>query len=334
MQNASKFTWESEIILKRFVMIILLTGLLFTGKAIAASSLTPNGSSTQIAPATTTYVVQSGDTLDSIAVAFNISQNILEALNKLSNPDLIYTGEHLFVPSPEQTLPSGAQAMVCTLTAYTDGYQSTGKVPGDPGYGITSTGQVAQQGLSIAVDPSVIPYGTPVYIPGIGVRIADDTGGAIIGNHIDVFYNNQQTAMDFGLKQGVVVYLLPRADVTYENGLPVLTSNIVGSTASSATNSTAKPISSLNTNSAIATQGDLSQSQADSGTTRNTNITANQMLSMIKHQKLIQPYVKKSSPTNIPGKSTTVQGNVLNVWVIALDQYVWQPMLETAKQSF
>lgn len=106
-------------------------------------------------------------------------------------------------------IPMDLQVLYCTLTAYTAGFESTGKVPGDPGYDITSTGQRALQGVTVAVDPRVIPYGTKLYIPGVGFRIAQDSGGAIIGNHIDVFYNNLNVAQQFGVKSDVPVYILP-----------------------------------------------------------------------------------------------------------------------------
>lgn len=106
-------------------------------------------------------------------------------------------------------LPMGAQVLYCTLTAYTAGYESTGKYPGSPGYDITSTGTKARQGITVAVDPRIIPYGTKLYIPGVGFRIAQDTGGAIAGNHIDVFYNTLSAAEQFGVKSSIPVYILP-----------------------------------------------------------------------------------------------------------------------------
>ena len=55
------------------------------------------------------------------------------------------------------------------------------------GSGITATGTGVYKGI-IATDPSVIPLGTEMYVPGYGFGTAADTGGAIIGNIIDLGY--------------------------------------------------------------------------------------------------------------------------------------------------
>ncbi|MFB5190449.1 3D domain-containing protein [Alicyclobacillus fastidiosus] len=86
------------------------------------------------------------------------------------------------------------------LTAYNLDRRSTGKSPGEPGYGITSTGTFAATGRTVAVDPHVIPYGSLLYIDGIGWRVAEDTGGAIRGHHIDVLVDSRQRALQFGVK--------------------------------------------------------------------------------------------------------------------------------------
>lgn len=80
-----------------------------------------------------------------------------------------------------------------TITGYCPDYACTGKNPGDPGYGITKMGTVAKANHTIATDPSVIPLGTHVMING-KEYVAEDIGGAIEGNHIDMFYDDHDTA--------------------------------------------------------------------------------------------------------------------------------------------
>ena len=74
------------------------------------------------------------------------------------------------------------------------------------GAGITATGIAARTGV-VAVDPNVIPLGTRVYVPGYGVALAADTGGAIVGNKIDLCMEDYSQAMGFGRRR-VAVYVL------------------------------------------------------------------------------------------------------------------------------
>lgn len=60
-------------------------------------------------------------------------------------------------------------------------------------------GEVLVEGYSIAVDPKVIPYRTEVLIDG-NVYRAQDCGGGIIGNEIDVYFSNHQSAKKFGVQ--------------------------------------------------------------------------------------------------------------------------------------
>ncbi|MBI6071244.1 hypothetical protein H8J88_08120 [Clostridium perfringens] len=54
---------------------------------------------------------------------------------------------------------------------------------------------------TIAVDPSVIPLGSKVYIPGYGYAIASDTGGVIKGNIIDLYMNSHDECISWGRRQ-------------------------------------------------------------------------------------------------------------------------------------
>lgn len=70
-------------------------------------------------------------------------------------------------------------------TSYTAA--TCGKTSDHPMYGITRLGWQMRQGI-VAVDPGVISLQSQVYVPGYGVGVAGDTGGAIRGRHIDLGY--------------------------------------------------------------------------------------------------------------------------------------------------
>lgn len=72
--------------------------------------------------------------------------------------------------------------------------------------GLTATGIKAGRGV-VAVDPDVIPLGSKVYVPGYGVALAADVGGAIVGNKIDLCVEDYSEAMRFG-RRSVKVYVL------------------------------------------------------------------------------------------------------------------------------
>jgi len=92
-----------------------------------------------------------------------------------------------------------------TLTAYS-GPQTGQRLP------ITATGVAAQAGRTIAVDPAVIPLGSAVYIDGLGVRIAEDVGGAVKGRRLDVYLPTREAARRFGVQYRRVAVLSPGRD--------------------------------------------------------------------------------------------------------------------------
>jgi 3D (Asp-Asp-Asp) domain-containing protein len=99
-------------------------------------------------------------------------------------------------------------------TGYTAGYESTGKNPDHPSYGITYSGVKVKRDLysTIAADLNVFPIGTILFIPDYGYGVVADKGGAIKGNKLDLFYETVQEVYDNWGKKTVDVYVVEYGD--------------------------------------------------------------------------------------------------------------------------
>lgn len=174
--------------------------------------------------ASKTYTVKSGDTLYRIATNNGISVNQLMTWNGL-NSDLIFPGQEFAVkgaaaasvandaktsaPKTSTSTPVTKTASSTTQTqapasGKTMTVEATAYTPYCAGCsGITATGIDVRSNPNqkvIAVDPSVIPLGSKVWVEGYGEAIAGDTGGAIKGNKIDILMPTQEQALAFGRK--------------------------------------------------------------------------------------------------------------------------------------
>lgn len=106
----------------------------------------------------------------------------------------------------ESVKADSSKWQIYEITFYTNGYESTGKHPSHPAYGITASGKKSQVGRTIAC-PKHIPFGTKIHIEGFGDRICEDRGGAIRGNKIDVLVSTKNEAYRLGRKKvRVMIY--------------------------------------------------------------------------------------------------------------------------------
>lgn len=95
-------------------------------------------------------------------------------------------------------------------TGYTAGIESTGKRPGHPQYGITFSGVKVRRDIvsTIAADPKVFPIGTVLFVPGYGYGVVADTGSAIKGRKIDLYFETRKQVFKQWGKRTVVVRII------------------------------------------------------------------------------------------------------------------------------
>lgn len=99
--------------------------------------------------------------------------------------------------------------LVMKATSYTDDIACTGQIGGNTFTG-TKPRRISGGGKwsTVAVDPRVIPLGTRLWVEGYGYAIAEDTGGAVKGNIIDLFFTqNTQEYLDWSTRR-TKVYIL------------------------------------------------------------------------------------------------------------------------------
>lgn len=212
--------------MKKIAMAALAAGLslmLASGPANAAS---------------TTYTAKEGDTFWKLAKQYNLSTDKLQAANPNINPLNIYEGLKITIPSASTGTVKAASTSVGTVkaasvsaktiqakgltynvskvldikaTAYSSAASENGKWGA-----VDYFGNPLELG-TVAVDPSVIPLGTKLYITGYDhdnlpsggfVATAADIGGAIKGNRMDIFIPGSQAEVKaFGI-QNIKVYVL------------------------------------------------------------------------------------------------------------------------------
>jgi 3D (Asp-Asp-Asp) domain-containing protein len=105
-------------------------------------------------------------------------------------------------------------SIMVTATGYTAGKESTGKAKTHPAYGLTKSGVKVKRDIysTIAADTTVFPIGTVLFIPDYGYGVVADTGSAIKGNRIDLYYNTVEEVYEKWGKKTLKVYIIERGD--------------------------------------------------------------------------------------------------------------------------
>ncbi|SFL14383.1 3D (Asp-Asp-Asp) domain-containing protein [Paenibacillus sp. 1_12] len=125
------------------------------------------------------------------------------------------TNNYSILPNLNQDL-SKYTATEVVATGYFAGKESTGKNPGHPEYGVTFSGLKVQRDKNslstIAADPSVFPIGSVLYIPGYGYGVVADTGSAIKGNRIDLYFETKDQVYKEWGKKTLHVFVVKKGD--------------------------------------------------------------------------------------------------------------------------
>ncbi|SKC83510.1 3D domain-containing protein [Maledivibacter halophilus] len=149
-----------------------------------------------------------------------VYENGVEAIREVINEniieepvdELVEKGSEKYLVASRGKMVRYRKVLTMSATAYDLSVESCGKTPDHPQYGITRSGTRARPGV-VAVDPKVIPLGAKLYVESLdgtedyGFASAEDTGGAIKGNKIDLFMEDPKDVRRYGRRK-VRVYIL------------------------------------------------------------------------------------------------------------------------------
>ena len=203
------------------VKLLTLTTVAFLGLA---------GFGSKVSADEVEHVVTPTDTLSGISVQYFGSTDFIDKIaedNEIENPNLIFDGEKLTINTDKKKTTSKSETseekttkQEATKEKSVDEKESSNQPSGktitmestaysaQEGGTLTATGQdLLSNPRAIAVDPSVIPLGTRLYVEGYGEAVAVDTGGAIKGNIIDVHFPTIAECENWGRRQVQVTIL-------------------------------------------------------------------------------------------------------------------------------
>lgn len=189
-------------------MVVTLIFVCISSVAMAASILVRDGSRGESVRQVQSLLIEQGylaDSADGIcgpntvaAIRHFQQDNNLTVDGICGNGTYrVLSGGADYDPPTEPARHSGRVLRV-SATAYSS--QDPGNTPH------TAMGTLVRHGV-IAVDPDVIPMGSRVFIPGYGEAVAEDIGGAIKGNRIDVAFDTRKEALSFG-RRNLEVYIM------------------------------------------------------------------------------------------------------------------------------
>jgi 3D (Asp-Asp-Asp) domain-containing protein len=131
--------------------------------------------------------------LSELTARRDLNDRQIARIDALASASAAASAQAAAAAGPVAAAPAGERTVTVTATAYS----TSGK---------TATGLPVGWG-TIAVDPSIIPLGTRLSIPGYGDGVAADTGSAVSGSTIDLWFPDQQQALAWG-RRVVVITLL------------------------------------------------------------------------------------------------------------------------------
>ena len=106
----------------------------------------------------------------------------------------------------EEVSRAGYRTMNMEITFYSEHFESCGKYPSDPAYGIMASGQYVRVG-AVAADTRILPMYSIIYIEGMGQFEVLDRGGDIKGNRLDVYVTSHNEAIQLG-RQYRKIYII------------------------------------------------------------------------------------------------------------------------------